>query len=216
MGERAGRASEVKRVRSLPGPLMRMVDAAGGGEPLAYFELVPKIAYLALMGADALNGSDHHTVVCKLEDPAPTVTAHPLPILEGVRVDNTGVLFKKDPDMTELYLVDRVVEGKPEAPASEALDKAIRKWLPPPVRAALKDLPDVWLRADGKAMSLTLYGPADAEKLNELLTTADVVFAEYGADGGPSLFGDDEEQEAAPPPPPAKKASTKKDAGAKA
>jgi hypothetical protein len=223
MDERAGRAAGVKRVESLPGPLMRMVDAAGGGQPVAYFELVPKIAYLALMAADSMNGSDHHTVVGKLEDPAPMLTAHPLPIVEGERIPNTGVLFKKDPDMTELYLVERAIEGKPEAPASEGTDKAIRKWLSPPVRAALKDLPDVWLRADGKAMALSLYGPADAEKLSELITTADVVFAEYGADGGPSLFGDDEEDEAeeavAPAPVPAKKDAPKKGAkgaGAKA
>jgi len=50
-----------------------------------------------------------------------------------------------------------------------------------------------------------------------------VVFAEYGADGGPSLFGDDEEDEAeeavAPAPVPAKKDAPKKGAkgaGAKA
>ena len=97
MGERAGRAAGVKRVESLPGPLMRMVDAAGGGQPLAYIELVPKIAYLAFMGSDSLNGSDHQTVVAKLEDPAPTVTAHPLPIIEGQREANTGVLFKEGP-----------------------------------------------------------------------------------------------------------------------
>jgi|HubBroStandDraft_6_1064221.scaffolds.fasta_scaffold164963_3 hypothetical protein len=218
--ERAGR--DTKRVNSLPGPLMRLIDVAGGGQPVAYFELVPKIAYLALMGSDSMNGSDHHTVVCKLDDPAPSLTARPLPILEGERIPNEGVLFKKDPDMTALYLVERTVEGKPEPAAGEAVDKAIRRWLSPPVRAALKDLPACWLRADGKAMSLTLYGPADADRLNELLTTADVVFAEYGADGGPSLFGDDEEEEekaAAPAPPPAKKDAPKKGgkaAGAKA
>src|SRR5580692_12078918 len=67
MGERGGRAP--KRVGGIPSALMRMVDAAGGGQPVAYFELVPKIAYLALMGADSMNGSDHQTVVGKLEDP---------------------------------------------------------------------------------------------------------------------------------------------------
>jgi hypothetical protein len=219
MNERDGRKKGVKRVSSLPGPLMRMVDVAGGGQPVAYFELVPKFAYLALMGADSMNGSDHHTVVCKLEDPAPALTARPLPIIEGERIPNDGVLFKKDPDMTALYLVERTVEGKPQPAAGEAADKAIRRWLSPPVRAALKDLPEAWLRVDGKAMSLTLYGPADADRLNDLLTTADVVFAEYGADGGPSLFGDDEEDEEDAAPPPAKKDAPKKGtkgAGAKA
>jgi hypothetical protein len=213
MSERAGRASDLKRVQSLPSALLRMVDAAGGGQLVAYFELVPKIAYVAFMRSDALNGSDHQTVVGKLEDPAPMLTARPLPIVEGERIPNTGVIFKKDPDMTELYLVERLIEGKPEAPSGESLDKAIRKWLSPPVRAALKDLPEGWLRADGKAMAFTLYGPADTDKLNELITTADVVFAEYGADGGPSLFGDDDEEEAEAPAPAA--AAARKDASKK-
>jgi hypothetical protein len=67
-------------------------------------------------------------------------------------------------------------------------------------------------------MAVTLYGPADAERINELVTLADVIFAEYGADGGPSLFGDaEEEEEAKPapaPPPPSKKADKKKGGGA--
>jgi hypothetical protein len=224
------RGAGAKRVTSMPGPLMRMVDAAGGGVRVDYFELVPKIAYLAVMGADAMNGSDHTTFVGKLDDAAPTLTARPLPIIEGERIPNTGVIFKKDPDMTALVLVERSIDGRPEPPATDALDKEIRKWLSPPVRAALKDFPDGWLRVDGKAMALTLYGPADAERLNDLLTTADVVFAEYGAEGGPSLFGDDEDAEEAAakddapappkaPTPPPKKAAPKKPgkgAGAKA
>src|SRR5437764_2141931 len=35
--------------------------AAGGGAPLMQFDLVPKLAYLSAMEADAVNGSDHAT-----------------------------------------------------------------------------------------------------------------------------------------------------------
>src|SRR3954464_8230356 len=89
-----------KKVNAVPGPFQRMIFVSGGGVPLAHFELVPKLAYLSAMSADAVNGSDHATVTAKLEDKAPTFTARPLPIIEGQRVANDGVLFKKDPDFT--------------------------------------------------------------------------------------------------------------------
>src|SRR6185369_13404476 len=60
-----------KAVRSIPGPLQRLVLVSGGGVPIAHFELVPKLAYLSAMGADAVNGSDHDTLTAKLEDKAP-------------------------------------------------------------------------------------------------------------------------------------------------
>jgi hypothetical protein len=193
-----------RRVTSMPGPLTRMLETTGGGARVDTFELVPKLAYLVAMAADAIQGSDHTTVVARLDEPGPTFTVRPLPIVEGERVPNTGVLFKKDPDFTALFLVERDLQGDPMAPISEHGDKAIRKWLSPPLREALLDLPDGWLRVDGKTrtMAFTLYGPAGADQLQELIGAADIVFAEYGAEGGPSLLGDDEEEEAAPAPPP--------------
>jgi len=197
-------ASSVRRVNSMPGVLTRLLEATGGGsggEPLGYFELVPKLGYLAVMGADALQGSEHQTVVARLDEPSPTFTVRPLPIVEGERAPNTGVQFKKDPDFMALFLVERGLESGPTVPASEALDKEIRKWLSPPLREALLELPDAWLRIEGKAkaMALTHYGPVDAERIDELIAAADIVFAEYGADGGPSLLGEDDEEEEAEP-----------------
>lgn len=189
-----------KKVAGLPGPLARILLAAGGGERVGYFELVPKLAYLAVMGGNATSGSDHQTVVARLDEQAPTFMVRPLPILEGQREINTGVQFKKDPDFMDQFQVERSHEPGFVAIGSEAEDKAIRKWLSPPLREALMDLPDAWLRVEGKTMALTLYGPTDTDKLNDLVTAADVVFAEYGAEGGPSLFGDDDEEAAAPPP----------------
>lgn len=198
--EAARPRAKPRRVTSMPGALTRMLQTTGGGSggnPLDYFQLVPKLAYVAVMGADALQGSEHQTVVARLDDPSPTFTVRPLPIIEGERAPNDGIQFKKDPDFMALFLVERGLEGAP-LPADEAIDKEIRKWLSPPLRAALLELPEAWLRIDGKAkvMALSLYGLADAERMDELLAAADIVFAEYGADGGPSLLGEDDEDQA--------------------
>ena len=223
-----------KIVNALPGPLQRVIDAAGGGDALGHYELVPKIAFLSAMSANAMAGSDLQTVTGKLEESAPAFLARPLPMIEGQRAPNTGIEFKKDPEFTELFQVDALptvgAAPRPDAKAPKEAQpvltdaeaaKKIRSWLSRPVREALRDLPDAWLYVQGRAMALVLYGPADASKLNELVTVADVIFAEYGDDGGPSLFDDDEEEESveaapAPPPPAPKKAkSAAKSASAK-
>ncbi len=215
-----------KIVGALPSPLQRVIDTAGGGHVLGHYELVPKIAFLSAMSANLLTGSDLQAVTGKLEDLAPMFVVRPLPIIEGERIANTGIELKKDPDFMGLFQVDAGVEPpRPVPPGGKvllappdeaAIAKKIRGWLSRPVREALRDLPDAWLYVQGKAMALVLYGPADASKLNELVTAADVIFAEHGEDGGPSLFGDDEDDEddeddsveAAPaPPPPASKKS---------
>ncbi|MEP7120039.1 MAG: hypothetical protein ABJE95_03975 [Byssovorax sp.] len=221
-----------KIVNALPGPLQRVIDTAGGGHALGHYELVPKIAFLSSMTANLLTGSDLQAVTGKLEDSAPAFVVRPLPIIEGERIANTGIEFKKDPDFMGLFQVDADVQPpmqiKPGAKAAVALPteaeiaKKIRGWLSRPVREALRDLPDAWLYVQGRAMALVLYGPADASKLNALVTTADVIFAEYGEDGGPSLFEDDEDDDSvapapAPPPPAAKKSKpAAKTAAAKA
>jgi len=177
-----------KRVGFLPADLGVLVDAAGAGRPIGIFELVPRIAYLGVFGPSVTAGADLQAVVGKLAEPAPTFTARPLPIVDGARVANTGVIFNKDPPFTDAYLV-------------EGLDaKAIKRWLNPLVREQLIDMPDVWLSVSGKAMALLLYGTADAEKLDDLVSAADVIFAEYGAEGGPSLLGHDEGLEPEPAP----------------
>src|SRR5579871_2670602 len=103
-------AGNPRRVTSLPGPLARVLETTGGGTPLGYFELASKVAYLAIMSADVMQGSDHATVVAKLDEPGPTFTVRPLPIIEGERVPNTGVQFKKDQEFMELFLVEPTVD----------------------------------------------------------------------------------------------------------
>lgn len=209
-----------KRAGAIPGPLVRMLDAAGGGIRVDAFELVPKLAYFAVMHANPTNASDHQTVVAKLDERAPMLTVRPLALLDGQREPNTGVQFKKDAEFMEMFVVERSLDGSEAVGAeTEEGDKAIRKWLSPIVREALMDLPDAWLRVDNKTLALTLYGPADAERLNDLITAADTIFAEYGADGGPSLFGDDDEEDGDPEPaapPPKPKKTAKKPASGKA
>ena len=222
-----------KVVSALPGPLQRVLNAAGAGDALGHYELVPKIAYLSVMAANAMTGSDLQAVSGKLEADAPAFVVRPLQIIEGERAANTGLEFKKDPDFMGFFQVD--IDTAPPAPppagakAQLAIPtdaeraKKIRSWLSRPVRDALRDLPDAWLYVQGRAMALVLYGPADAAKLDELVTVADVIFAEHGDDGGPSLFGEEEDEEdeedeveeAAPPPPPKKSKLAAKSAAAK-
>ncbi|WP_437998662.1 hypothetical protein WMF26_00325 [Sorangium sp. So ce185] len=168
-------------VRSMPGSLERMLDDAGGGAVVARYELVPKLAYVAVAGPDAKNGSEYQVVVAKLAKPAPRLTVCPLPIIDGRRAPNTGVQFKKDPDFMEQFLV----EG-PEA-------KSIGRWLSARVRDALRDFPDAWLFVQDRVMAIAVYGPVDAERLQELVVAADAIFAEHGAGGAPSLLFEDSE-----------------------
>lgn len=183
-------------VQALPDGFAKLLESVGGGQRTEVVQLVPKLAYLSFHHADVISASDHQTIVAKLEEAAPTLLVRPPALLDGQREPNAGVQFKKDADFMDAFIVDRAVDG-PEGitPGAEAGDKAIRKWLSPTVRAALVELPDAWLRVQGKFMAITLYGTVEAERIDELITAADVIFAEYGAGGGPSLFGDEGEDE---------------------
>ena len=68
-------------------------------------------------------------------------------------------------------------------------------------------------------MAYTLYGPADADRIKELAIAADVVFAEYGAGGGPSLSLAKKtrttKRPQPPPPPPGKKAGKRDESASK-
>ena len=60
-----------------------------------------------------------------------------------------------------------------------------------PLRRALREHPDAWLRVDGRNLALTLYGAPSADAIDGLVDLADAVFARHGADTEASLFGDD-------------------------
>jgi hypothetical protein len=174
---KASKKRRSRRVARLPAAFAAMLEQVGQGSGILDAVLVPKLAYLAARGADALNGSAHQTVFCKLAKAAPTMTVSPLPVIDGSAVENKGITFSKDPEFMEVF----VVEG-PSA-------KAIGKWLTADLREILMEQPNVWLRTEGKVMALTLYGETDADGVDELVATADALFAERGA-SGESLLGD--------------------------
>lgn len=182
------------RVGSIPSALRGALLDVGGGDPVAHYELVADLAYLSFMEANALAGSDYQSISAKLEAPAPTMVVRPLPVVDGAPVANTGVQFKKDPELMSKFLI----EG-PDA-------KAIGKWLSDPIRRALCEVPFAWLRVQGKTMTVSAFGTLEADKIDALVELADAAFAEHGAEGGPSLFGDDSE----PAEPVKAKASSKK------
>ena len=187
-GYRATKETEValggpRPVTAFPGDLNRMIPEIGGSVSVARYELIEKLAYVAVMGPDLVSGSEYQAVLARLERPGPVFTVRPLPIIDGKRIPNTGVQFKKDPAFMQLFLV----EG-PDA-------KKIGKWLPRSLRAVLLELPDAWLYVDGRAMAVVLYGPVDADRMVDLITAADTIFAEHGAEGGPSLFFDEEDDD---------------------
>ena len=183
------RSSGPKRVTSMPGVLERGVLLAAGGERIVTYELAKDLAYLVLSEANATASSNAQTVVAKLEDAGPTLSVRPLPLVDGVAVPNTGVQFKKDPELMRLFLIE----------GAEA--KAIGRWLSNPIRRALCELPKAWLRVEGKTLSVTVFGDLEADQLDALVQLADTIFAEHGAEGGPSLFGDDAGVSDAIPPP---------------
>lgn len=187
------------RVPSIPALLDAMLRLVGGGEPIAHYELVKGIAYLSLVEANQLAGSDYQTVTGALEERGPSFTVRPLPVVDGLPVANTGVQFKKDPDLMSLFLIE----------GTDA--KAIGKWLSPSIRRALCEVPTVWLRVTGTTMTVTTFGAVPADELDKLVELADAIFAEHGAEGGPSLFGDDEDGDRPPAPAaePAKPTGTK-------
>lgn len=187
--ELAAPAAPSRLVGRLPPAFDELLERVGLGRTVGNVTLVPKLAYLAVRGANRVGGSDHQTVIAKLGKPAPAFVVRPMPVVEGRRQEGTGVEFDNDPAFSEQFLVE----------GSDA--KAIRRWLDSAARETLLELPGAWLRVEGRHLALTLYGDADADRLDELVGAADALFAERGSGGAPSLFGepqdDDEGDEAA-------------------
>jgi len=172
----------LREVKELPPPFPLILPTIGDGKAAAYFQLKKKLAYVAFVEHDDNSVSDYATVLMKLDENGPTFTARPLPIVDGVRVQNTGVVFREDPEFSSQYLIEVPARHDPQA---------IRAFLSHVVREELLTFPAVWLSVHGNVMALTLYGPFDAEKVDNLVDVADVLFAEYGADEGPSLLEPD-------------------------
>ncbi len=191
----------LKTIDIVPGDLALLFDRIGSGTPRVSFELHPKIAYASVNESDELALSDHFTVLLRLDERAPTLHVQPLLSTDAATTD--VVAFKKDPDFSLRF---QVTSKDP---------KGAKAFLSSVVRDALLDLPEVWIETQGIAMSLTLFGAFDADKAKQLMEVADVFFAEYGAEGGPSLLepaGDvvekKKKKKKAPPAAPAVRALT--------
>lgn len=164
----------LKQVTALPGDLAPILERVGDGAPVAFYEIHPKIAYVAVVASDLYAASDYTSIVMKLDAMAPQFEARPLVPTDPPPAQPIG--FTKDKDFTERY----VVEGMEP--------KRVRSFLSEPLRTELCDAPGTWVRAEGKTLSVTVYGEFNLKTAQALLDTADVFFAEYGADGGPSLL----------------------------
>jgi uncharacterized RDD family membrane protein YckC len=169
-----------RRVKSLPADLLPMVEEQGGGARVADVVLVPQEAYLAVRAADGEALSSQHTVVCRLAKPAPRLVVRPLPIVEGRPLENRGLVL--DDAFAEAF----IVEGGEKTTA-----KVAKRWLGEELRAALLELPEVWLRAEGTLLAVTLYGSLDADQIDALVAAADALYARHGATAA-TLFGDGE------------------------
>jgi hypothetical protein len=176
-----------KRIAAPPGEFVALAELVGGGRALGNYEIVARAAYATFVMGDLAGSSDHQTVLVRLSDKAPTFTARPNAFFAGKPLPPTAIEFRKDPDFAAAYLVE----------ANAAHAKSIGRWLTRSLRELLIDSSEVWLYVSGKTLALTIYGPVRQEKIAALLEIADVFVAEYGDEGGPSLFGEDEDERAA-------------------
>ncbi|EYF05537.1 hypothetical protein [Chondromyces apiculatus] len=181
--EEPGEIDGPQPTRQIPAELSRLLEGLGGGPMLSAFELHHKLAYVAIMGPDFHNSSEYQVVLARLDRKAPSFRVSPLALIDGQRVPNTGIKLKKDASFTDSFQID----------GTEA--KRVSKWLTSRVRDSLRDLPYAWLVVDQTTMALAIHGPVDADRLYALITAADSIFAEHGAEGGPSLFFDDDDDD---------------------
>ncbi len=168
------RAGVLNKLTAPPKDFGSILERTGDGEPITFFEIHPRLAYVAITGTSPTCASECTSIVMKLDAPAPTFEARPIVAIDPPPAKI--VEFKKDLEFTTRY----VVEG------DEA--KRIRAFLCEPLREELVDEPSIWVEADQKFLALSIYGDFDRARTLLLLETADVFFAEYGAGGGPSLL----------------------------
>lgn len=166
-----------KSVVAPPWELSAMLELAGGGTQAGIYQLLPKLAYVIAVEADGLAGSDFVAVVAKLEAKHVQLLVRPRSADDKV----TGpAVITKDAAFRDGFWI-------------ECADvKAARDLLSEGIRETLRDLKDCWLFVRGDAMAVVRYGYIDAARVHALVAGADEIFAEIGADGGPSLLGEDE------------------------
>jgi hypothetical protein len=176
----AGQASSAARGKQVVAPpweLSSMVRLAGAGRQVGVYQLLPKLAYVVAVEADALATSDFVAVVARLEAKHPELVVRPRAVEERPTARTVQL---KDARFNDRFFV--------ESPAP----KAAKELLSEGVRETLRDLEVGWFFVRGDAMALVRYGRIGAEDVRALVDAADEIFAEIGAEGGPSLLGDDD------------------------
>lgn len=171
------KGAEAKDVIAAPWELNAMLELAGGGKQAGVYQLLPKLAYVVAVEADGLASSDFVAVVAKLEAKYVQVLARPRTAED---VPKGPPIISKDAAFRHGFWVEC------------AEPKAARELLSEGLRETLRDLGDAWLFVRGDAMALVRYGRVTAERVHALVAGADEIFAEIGADGGPSLVGEDD------------------------
>ncbi|MFO0618561.1 MAG: hypothetical protein U0414_38570 [Polyangiaceae bacterium] len=161
-----------KIVTAPPSDIGFILDQVGGGKPVAFLEVHPKNAYIAIVGSDEGAISDYTSILLRLEAKAPAFELHPLVTGDPLPARTIGF---KDQEFAAAY----VTQG--EDP------KGVRTFMIPELREELLENADIHVVVHDKAMALTVFGPFERARAMKLLDVADVFFAEYGADGGPSL-----------------------------
>lgn len=173
-GRVKGKASDVV---ALPWELTAMLELVGGGKQAGVYQLIPKLAYVIAAEADGVAGSDYVAVVAKLEAKHVQLLVRPR-IPEDV--SKGPAVISKDAAFRDAFWV-------------ECADvKAARDLLSEGIRETLRDLDGCWLFVRSDSMALVRYGTIDSARVRALVAGADEIFAEIGADGGPSLLGEDE------------------------
>lgn len=162
----------LKKVQQCPTDLALALEQIDGGKTISFFEIHPKIAYVAIHQNDSGSLSDWTTVLLKLDARGPSLELRPLVV--GDPLPSRSIGFKD-----EEFAARFVIEGDDP--------KAVRAYLIPELRDELLENDDVHLLVQDKTMALTIYGAFDRARAMRLLDVADVFFAEYGAEGGPSL-----------------------------
>lgn len=188
-------AGKAKAVVAPPWELSSMVDLAGGGRQVGVYQLLPKLAYVVAVEADAMASADFVAVVAKLEAKHDDLVVRPRAVEEK---PTSRTVLLKDGRFNERFLV----EASASKPAKELLSEGVRE--------TLMELEVGWLFIRGDAMALVRYGHIEASHVHALVDAADAIFAEIGAEGGPSLLGDEEDEVPASKPASSKSAKPAK------
>ncbi len=170
-------SSEWMKQTTLPSRFKDLKGKVEISENAFYYSLCTNQAFLGTWEADLTHSSFGTVIFMSLKEVAPQLVVSPLPTFEMHSIENTGIVFKNDPNWMKKF----VTEG--ESP------KAIGTWLTPKLRKSLLLTPRARIFANDKQMVLAIYGRLSLQELEKMVEVADVFFEEYGESKNCSLYG---------------------------